>query len=300
MLFAMRLGQRVVAISHECDFPAEALDRPRVTRSLVDSSQPSQVIDETVKQLSSAGRPLYAIDDEKLAELAPGLIVTQAQCEVCAVSLDDVLGLVQSHPRLRTTRVIALNPISLTGLMADILRVAEAADAEQAGRRLVESLQQRVERVQQRVAGIPESRRPRVACIEWIDPLMIAANWTPELIEKAGGRYELALAGRPSRYSRWEDLLRYDPDVLLVSPCGFDVTRALVESAALFARPEWPEISAVRQQRAFVVDGNAYMNRCGPRLVDSLEILGYLIHPELFPEPAAEKRLWAACTKIGH
>ncbi|MEX2172881.1 MAG: cobalamin-binding protein [Pirellulaceae bacterium] len=285
ILFALGLGGQVVAVSHECDFPAAANRLPRATRSRIDSSRPSGEIDDQVKSLSLAGGPLYEIDGELLAGLAPDLIVTQSQCDVCAVRYADVLDLVQTVPSLRAARVLALNPQSLEEVLTDVCRVAQAAGAASLGDRLASALRARIEAVASQTARLSEAERPSVVCIEWTEPLMAAGNWTPRLIELAGGISGLAVAGRHSGYITWEAIRQFDPDVLLVAPCGFDLTRSVQEAAALTSLPGFAELNAVKCGRAFVIDGNAYLNRSGPRLVDSLEILAHLIQPQLFPRP---------------
>ena len=284
ILFAIGLGREVVAVSHECDYPPAARELPQATRSLVDSSCASGQIDEQVKSLSASGAALYGLDIELICRLRPDLIVTQAQCDVCAVRYADVLDLVAGSPALAATQVVALNPQSLDEALADVLRVGKACGAAAAARAYVASLVARVGRIA--LAGVAE--RPRVVCIEWTDPLMTAGNWTPQLVELAGGQCGLAKAGEHSGYVQWSAIALHDPQVLIVAPCGFDLARSLLEAARLRGLSGWHDLSAVRAGRVYVIDGNAYLNRSGPRLVDSLEILGHLIQPERFPSPAGE------------
>lgn len=301
ILFALGLGDEVVAISHECDYPAAAMKLPRATRSLVDSSQSSERIDQQVKALCQAGAALYEIDHELIRGLAPDLIVTQAQCDVCAVRYQDVIDFVTAEPTLRRTRVVALNPSSLQDILQDILRVGEAARALEAAQRYVCKLQMRVERVGKVAGTLPappcgDTLRPSVVCIEWIEPLMTAGNWTPELIELAGGRSLLAEAGRHSGCVAWDAVVDAAPEALLVAPCGFDLKRSLAEARRLWELPGFADLPAVRTSRSFVIDGNAYLNRSGPRIMDSLEILAHLIRPKLFAPldgELAEGRAWA-------
>jgi iron complex transport system substrate-binding protein len=296
ILFGLGLGERVVAVSHECDYPTAVQTLPRATCSLIDSSQTSGQIDEQVKSLAAQGQTLYGIDADLIDRLQPDLIVTQVQCDVCAVRYADVVELVESRPGLRNTRVLALNPQSLGDVLADVRRLGEAAGALEAATRMVERLSERVSRISGALADLPAANRPRVVCIEWIAPLMAAGNWTPELIERAGGRSGLAVAGRHSDYVSWDEIRAYDPEVLFVAPCGFDLVRSQTEAEQLRDLPRFSTLSAVRHGRAYVLDGNAYLNRSGPRLVESLELLACLIHPEMFPPPAgelAEGRAWS-------
>ncbi len=284
---ALGLGDNLVAISHECDFPPQALDKPRVTVAHLSTQMPSAAIDAEVKRRIRAGEPLYAVDVERLASLRPDIVITQSQCEVCAVSTRDVQSRIEDVEHLKHARVVSLNPSTLESVFGDIERIGEAAGCANRAHQYVASLRERVERVRARTAALSEAERPRVACIEWIDPLMLAGNWVPEMIAIAGGSSPLPPTGDHSTYSSWEELIAYDPQVILVAPCGFDLPRTLTESASLTERPGWAALSAVRNHRAFAADGNAYFNRSGPRLVDSLELLAWIAHPGLFEVPEA-------------
>lgn len=285
ILYGLGLGDQVVAVSHECDDPPEVAAKPRVTRSNVDSRLSSDDIDRQVREQAAAGGALYEIDAERLAALAPDLIVTQAQCDVCAVRYADVVALVKERPELEQTRVVALNPQSLADVFADIRRVGEAAGAVEAAQKLVAALESRVAAVQKSVAPGVAQARPKMVIIEWIEPLMFAANWTPELIELAGGRCDRVQAGRHSTYAEAAALAAYDPDVIAIAPCGFDLARTKLESQALTKQPYWSNLSAVSNGRVFLTDGNAYFNRSGPRLIDSVELLAHLLHPTLVERP---------------
>ena len=287
ILCELGLAGRVVAVSHECDHPPDVLEKPRVTVAHVDSARDSGAIDRQVKQLSAAGAALYDIDRDRLRELAPDLIITQAQCDVCAVKLDDVLEFTANEPRLRGTEVIALNPASLVDVFADISKIGEATGRTDQAARLVAALEARVDRVRSKTAALVDAQRPRVACMEWIEPLMLAANWTPQLIAWAGGRAGLAAAGAHSVCHGWDEVCAYDPEVVIVAPCGFDLDRTVSEAESIAARSGWHDLAAVRNDRIFAVDGNAYLNRSGPRLVDSLEIVAHLLHPQTFAPASA-------------
>ncbi|REK09930.1 MAG: cobalamin-binding protein [Planctomycetota bacterium] len=287
MLYLLGLGERVVGVSHECDFPPEVHAKPRLTRSLVEATAASGEIDAQVRSLAAEQSALYAIDVDKLAELAPDLIVTQAQCDVCAVRYEDVVAAVRERPSLAESQVLALNPAHLADVFDDIRRIGKAAGVEATAADVVAGLQARVDRVRSTTADLSAGEVPRVACLEWIEPPMLAANWMPELIAWAGGRCPLVVAGQHSTYADWEQIVRFDPQVIVVMPCGFDLERTVAEAAPLAAFPKWQTLSAVRDHRVFAVDGNAYFNRSGPRLVDSLEILAHLFHPERFEPPIA-------------
>ncbi|RIK66680.1 MAG: cobalamin-binding protein [Planctomycetota bacterium] len=276
---ALGLRDRLVAISHECDFPPAVGPLPRVTRTVIDAAASGRAIDEQVRGMCTRGKPLYQIDVKRLADLRPDVIITQAQCDVCAVRFEDVRRAVESTPALNVCRVVALNPTRLEHLYSDIRAVAVACNASSAGKSLVAALQSRVSDAARRAHMVcAETHRPRVACMEWIDPLMIAANWMPDLVDLAGGQCDLTNGGAHSTCTDWSVLRAFDPQVIVVMPCGFDLDRAVAESSSLLGMPGWPEIAAVREGRVFAVDGNALFNRSGPRMVDSLELLAGLIH----------------------
>jgi iron complex transport system substrate-binding protein len=298
ILFGIGAGGEVVAISHECDYPSEARHLPRATRSLIDSSRPSQEIDEQVKRRIENGEALYELDRDLIRGLKPDLIVTQAQCDVCAVRYQDVIDFVAAEPALAATKVLALNPRHLMQIFEDVLRVGDAAGRNDAAIRFKNQLMRRFEQVVK--AGVPvwppQTERPRVAVLEWTDPLMGAGNWTPELVQAAGGEPVLGRKGEHSTYIGWLDVVAARPEVLIVAPCGFNLERSMAEARRLLDLPGYRDLPAVAAGRAFVVDGNAYLNRSGPRIIDTLEILAHLIRPDLFPPlvgELAEGHAWA-------
>ncbi len=260
---------------------------PRATFSNVDSSADSAAIDRQVRWLLEAGEPLYGVDVQLVERLRPELIVTQAQCDVCAVKFDDVLQMVRDSAALASCPVAALNPTSLNDVFADIRRVAQAAGASAAGEERVAALVARVEAVRRRSAEIPAHAWPRVALIEWVEPVFLAANWMPELTKLAAGDDGgFARPGEHSVATSWERVAEFDPEVLVVMPCGFDLERTALEARRLTTLPRWRDLSSTRMGRNWIVDGNAYFNRSGPRLVESLEILAHLLHPMVHPSPA--------------
>lgn len=282
ILYELGLGDRVVAISHECDYPSEVTRKPRVTRSRINDRQDSRAIDDEVRRMASAGSSLYEIDVQKLTELHPDLIVTQAQCEVCAVSDRDVRRAVQQEPSLKDVAIIAMNPMSMDDVFRDIQRIAAESGAGNAAGPYVSDLRRRIENIRRTTQPLKVRERPKVIGIEWIDPLMVAANWMPELIEFAGGRCELSPRGTHSSYTNWREVAEYDPDIIIIMPCGFDLNRTIGEARVLGEIGCWSALSAVKNKQVYAVDGNAYFNRCGPRLVDSVEMLAGLIQSEHF------------------
>jgi iron complex transport system substrate-binding protein len=291
ILYLLGAGDRVVGVSHECDYPAEVAGKPRLTRSLVEAAAASRDIDQQVHELAASQSALYSIDVERLAALRPDLIITQAQCDVCAVRYEDVAAAVRDTPALAGTRILALNPHTIADVFDDLMQVGRAIGAEQQALAVRAVLEARVRGVREKTTTLPREARPRVACLEWIDPPMLAANWTPELVQMAGGEPGLTVPGAHSTYADWDQVVAYDPQVVVIMPCGFDLERSIVEAQVLPGMTAWNRLTAVRDRRVYAADGNAYFNRSGPRLVDSLEILAHLFHPRLFrpPQPAGQQ-----------
>ena len=269
----------LVGRSHECDFPPDITRLPTLTEPKFPVSGTSYDIDACVKAILQEGLSVYRVDAEKLEALMPDIIVTQDHCEVCAVSLKDVEAALHAWSG-RRVEIVSLKPDSLADIWEDIAKVARALGRERRGERLVEELKARM-------AGIAEQTsaartRPRGAMIEWIDPLMAGGNWMPELVQMAGGENLFGRTGQPSPWLDWDQIVAADPDVILVHPCGFDMARTLQEMPLLERRPGWRGLKAVQRDCIFVADGNQYFNRPGPRIVESLEMLAEIFHPELF------------------
>ncbi len=276
---ALGAGDRLVGRSHECDYPPEIRDLPVCTAPRLENGAGSGEIDRQVKALAREALPIYRLDAEQLKQLRPGLILTQAQCEVCAVSLAEVEAAVSQWPGARP-QILSLSPNRLADIWEDIRRVAEALGLADHGREVLRALKNRVVDVIEKACQI--KRQPTVACIEWIEPLMAASNWMPELVALAGGANVLGTAGRHSPWMDWATLMEYDPELIVVLPCGFDLPRTRAEAAALVLRPEWSRLSAVKNRRVYLADGSQYFNRPGPRVVESMEILAEMIHPDRF------------------
>ena len=276
---ALGFEEQLVGRSHECDYPESVRRLPVCTAPKFDVEGSSRQIDERVKALLTDALSVYRVDAELLRGLEPDVIVTQSHCEVCAVSLRDVERAVCSWLRA-CPKLVSLAPNRLADVWTDIELVAEALDARERGEGLIRSLQSRMDAIATRARAL--ALRPTVACVEWIDPLMAAGNWMPELVETAGGVNLFGEAGKHSPWMTWEQLVERNPDVIVVLPCGFDIERSRREMPALTVRPEWLRLRAVRDGRVFLADGNQFFNRPGPRLVESLEILAELLHPEAF------------------
>ncbi|HSC77840.1 MAG TPA: cobalamin-binding protein [Candidatus Acidoferrales bacterium] len=276
---ALGLEDQLVGRSHECDFPPGVERLPVCTRPKFNTAGTSYEIDQRVKAVLEQALSVYLVDPEMLRKLQPTHILTQTQCEVCAVSLKDVQQAVEQLAECRAA-IVSLEPNALADVWADIQRVADALGVPERGRRLIQELQGRMARIAQTTKQA--AARPRAACIEWIEPLMASGNWMPELVEMAGGVNLFGEAGKHSPWLTWDEVRAKDPDVILVLPCGFDIPRTRQDLPALTRQPGWVDLKAVREQRAYLLDGNQYFNRPGPRLVESLEILAEILHPDLF------------------
>ncbi|AUT03243.1 cobalamin-binding protein [Nostoc sp. CENA543] len=279
ILAALGLTDYVVGRSHECDYPPEITDRPICTQARIDSNTPSEQIHDQINNLLQSALSIYQVKTEILEQLQPTHILTQDQCNVCAVSLQEVekavAELTQSSPQ-----VVSLQPNLLEDVWNDIERVAGIFNVDAV--QLLENLEARVKICQQKIQGLSLVEFPTVACIEWTNPLMVGANWIPELTNLAGGQSLFCVTGQPSPYVQWENLLISNPDVIIFMPCGFDLNRTRQEAELFAQHQDWQQLHAMKSGRVYITDGNAYFNRPGPRLVDSLEIMAEILHPEIF------------------
>ena len=277
MLFALGLGDDVTAVTHECDHPPEALERPKVTRDVIGPGLPPAEVDRAVRELTEQGRAIYELDEDALRRLQPDLIVTQALCAVCAVSYDEVRAVAErldSNPQ-----VLSLDPHTLGEMLGDVRTLAEATDTKDAGVDLVQDAASRIDRVR---LATRASEPVRVAALEWLDPIYVAGHWTPQLIEYAGGIDVLGMPGENSERRSWEEVAAARPEVVVVMPCGYDAERA-AEEAYDYA----DELDELGAKRVVAVDAAAYFSRPGPRLIEGLELLGHVLHPDRLPEKPA-------------
>jgi len=274
LLFALGLGDDVVAVTHECDFPIEALELPHVTRDVLPPGLSAAEIDAAVRERTLEGKAIYELDEDRLADLEPDLIVTQALCAVCAVSYDDVVKAAEHIPTL--PKVVALDPTTLGEAMGDIRTIAQATGARDAARDLVTRQRARIDAVRRAVA---DADKVPVAAIEWLDPVFVAGHWTPQIIELAGGDDVLGFAGEHSEQSTWETVAAAQPEVVVLMPCGYDADRSREE-----ALRHADELRSVGAKRVVAVDAAAYFSRPGPRLVDGLELMAHILHPDLVPD----------------
>lgn len=283
ILCALGLGESLVGVTHECDYPPFVKALPKVTTTLIPHDATSAEIDALVRERLETSLALYALNMPVLEALRPDLLVTQALCDVCAVAEAEVNAAACTLPGM--PKVLNLEPISLEDVFTTLHVVGKETGTEAGAVEVVEALRRRVRAVEARSEQIPLSDRPRVAFVEWIDPIFNAGHWNPTLIEMAGGMDVLGNVGVPSRTTPWEAVLASQPDVFFISCCGFSAHRTLQDIPILESRPDWSDLPCVRTGRVYVTDGNAYFSRPGPRLVDSLEILAHALHPERHPLP---------------
>lgn len=291
--FALGLGSKVVGVSPECDAPPAARAKPVVSRTLLRSEDmPSAETSQRVGERLAAGEALYDIDEAALQAAAPDLVLTQGLCEVCAPTLGDLEDVARRLPRVPS--IVSLDPHHLEDMLQDIERLGRECGVEDRAADLVEALRDRIERV--RRTASKAASRPGTVCLEWLDPLFLAGHWVPEMVELAGGHDVLGVAGEPSRRVDPDEIVIASPRVAVLMPCGFHIDRTRTEAPAVTGRTWWADLPAARADRVWIVDGSSYFNRPGPRLVDGLEILGHILHPESFPQPPrpADAQRWVA------
>ncbi len=279
ILDALGLTNHIVGRSHECDHPPEIKNRPVCTQARWNYHQQSRKIHDDINDLLQSALSIYEIKTDILEKLQPTHIITQDQCDLCGVTLADVekafASLVHTSPQ-----IISLKPHLLEDVWQDIERVSDIFGVDSL--HVLENLEARVTICQRKLQGLSSTELPTVACIEWTDPLIIAANWIPELVNLAGGQSQFSVKGQPSSSISWEALLKSNPDIIIFIPCGFDLNRTRQAAQLFIQRPDWEKLHAAQSGRVYVADGNAFFNRPGPRLADSLEILAEILHPEIF------------------
>lgn len=282
IVYALDLGDSLHGVSHECDYPEEARSKPRVVKSRIDSTRlSSREIDRLVTEMASRGERIYQVDLDVLARARPDLVLTQELCEVCAISMEDLQEAVAHLPS--KPRLLSLDPHSLDDMLASVAEVGQHTGAATRADAVVADLRRRIDAVRSRSATA--GSRPRVACVEWLDPLITAGHWVPEMVEAAGAEDVLSRPGAPSRRIEFDELAASAPDAIVLMPCGLGVVAAESEYASLQDLDRWRELPAVRAGRVYAVDSGALFSRAGPRLVDGIELLAQLIHPGLFADP---------------
>jgi iron complex transport system substrate-binding protein len=277
ILFALELGDSVVGVTHECDFPPEAKSKPALLRPRVDPNAKPEELDRQVMEIVRRGESIYAVDAELLEKLQPDLIVTQDLCHVCAASPDDLAAALARFTK--SPRVLSLTPHSLEDVWRDIRRVGEATGRASEGATLAANLAARIAAVA--AATRNAKTRPRVVCIEWFGPFYVAGHWVPEMIRLAGGKDALGQEGMPSFRVSAEQLCAAAPEVIVIAPCGYSLERTVREFQEIRHMQEWKKVLHNTRARLFAVDANSYISRPGPRLADAVEILGQILHPEI-------------------
>jgi iron complex transport system substrate-binding protein len=279
IICALGYEKEIVARSHECDYPSSISSLPVCTELKIDASKTSLELNDQLRTIINNGLSIYKVDSDLLKQLEPDLIVTQTQCEACAVSPRDFDQAVQDWIGTKP-RIVSLEPNSLKDIWTDIRKVAVALGDKDRGEQLVSELFAKMLAIREK--AVNSASQPTLGCIEWIDPLMAAGNWIPELVEMAGGRNVFGEAGKHSTWMSWETLYDEDPEMILFIPCGYSINESRQNIPALTRNPEWTSLRAVKSNQVFIADGSQYFNRPGPRLVESLEILSEILHPELF------------------
>jgi iron complex transport system substrate-binding protein len=275
LCFELDLRDEVIGVTHECDYPPEVLDLPKVTKDRLSPGLSQAEIDEAVRAQTTGGDSIYELDEDAVRELEPDLIITQQVCAVCAVEYQDVVALAQTMPK--QPDVISLDPTTLGEVLADVRTIASATDRVEEGADFIREASGRIDRIRQ---AVRDAGRPTVAAVEWFDPVYVAGHWTPQLVDYAGGQDILGNPGEHSEVSSWEMVAAARPDLLVLMPCGYDAERSATE-----AEPFAEQIASVGASRVVAADAAAYFSRPGPRLLDGLELLGHLLHPDLVPEP---------------
>lgn len=279
IVYALGLGEELLAVTHECDYPSGASEKPVITSSILEHSESSSLqIHKGITGLIHEGKSIYHLNEKLLAEIKPDLILTQELCDVCAVSYNIVLEAAKILEG--DQEIISLEPHFFRDVLSNILLVGEKTDKSSEAKRLVDSLEKRITFIENNTCKL--TVRPKVYCMEWIDPPFAAGHWISEMVAIAGGQEGLAIKGQPSVQINWQDVVDYAPEILVFMPCGFGLDRAVAEAKQVQGWPGWPDLPAVKKNQVYAVDGSSFFNRPGPRLVDGLEILAQILNPEIF------------------
>src|SRR2546428_2027839 len=279
ILYELGVGDQIVGVTHECNYPKQAKSKPQVIHSSFDPEKmTSQEIDNKVVDLMHSGKDIYILDDEILKKAKPDLIVAQGLCEVCSPYTKEIsraVAILDNKPE-----VLILEPKNLEDILQNILDVANKVAKLKEGQNLVDTLQNRITKVQTR----PKKSRPKVLCLEWLDPLFTAGHWVPQMVDMAGGINGISITGEQSRRMEIDEALYFDPDVIILMPCGFDVKRTILEYEKLANNIQWKMLKAVKNNEIYAVNANEYFSKPGPRTITGLEILAKILHPEIYPD----------------
>jgi iron complex transport system substrate-binding protein len=280
-LFELGAGSQIVGVTHECKFPSQAKKKPRVIRPSFNPRQMTgREVDNKIVELMQSGKDIYTVDEKTLKRISPDLIVAQGLCEVCSPFTKEVNRAVSVLSSRRPPDVLVLDPHDFDDILVSMMDVAERIGKVKEGRKLVASLQKRIDQIRSSMNVKRSSSRPKVLCVEWIDPLFTAGHWVPQMIEYAGGISGLGSAGEPSRRMDIDEAAQLDPDIIVLMPCGFDIKRTLKELPALARNEKWKSLQAVKSKNVYAVNANAYFSKPGPRTVVGLEILAKILHPK--------------------
>ena len=279
IVYALGLGEQLMAVTHECDYPPEASEKPVITASVLEHSERSSLqIHKGITGLVHEGKSIYHLNEKLLAEIKPDLILTQELCDVCAVSYNIVLDAAKILKGEQD--IISLEPHFFRDILSNILLVGEKTGKSKQAKQLIASYEKRISSIENKASKL--TARPKVYCMEWIDPPFAAGHWISEMVSIAGGREGLAINGKPSVQINWQDVVDYAPEILIFMPCGFGLDKAIAEAKQVQSWPSWSDLPAVQKSQIYAVDGSSFFNRPGPRLIDGLEILSQIIHPEIF------------------
>lgn len=283
-LYQLGAGGQIVGVTHECKFPPQAMKKPQVIHPSFDPSKMTgKEIDSKIVELMRSGKDIYVVDDERLRKAKPDLIVAQGLCEVCSPFTKEISRAVSGLGG--KPDVLVLDPHDLDDILISIMDVAERIGRVAAGRKLVASLQKRIDTVR----GMKITSRPKVLCIEWLDPLFTAGHWVPQMVEYAGGINGISVAGEPSRRMDIQEAVEFDPDIIVLMPCGFEIPRTMKELPALARGKKWQSLRAVKEGNVYAVNANAYFSKPGPRTITGLEIMAKILHPEATRHIRVEK-----------
>jgi iron complex transport system substrate-binding protein len=285
ILYELDAGDQVLAVTHECNYPTDAKTKPRVIHASFDPEKmSSQEINSKVIELMHTGKDIYILDEQVLKKADPELIIAQGICEVCSPytrEINKALTLLGEK-----TKILVLDPGNLDDILQDIIKVGNKVGKQEKARDFVEQLQKRIDRIK----DTPKISRPKVVCIEWLDPLFTAGHWVPQMVELAGGENGISSTGDKSRRMEIDEIVKFDPEIIVLMPCGFDVKRTILESEKLFENKQWSSLKAVKQGEVYAVNSNEYFSKPGPRTIVGLEILAKIIHPDTFRDISIPKQ----------
>lgn len=287
ILYLLNSGKEVVGVSHECDYPEDLATKPVVTNTIINTSDPSKKIDQQVSKYLKVGAGIYTVDKNLFVSLKPDLVITQELCKVCAITPTNIQAAIRDcKPQ---PKILSLHPHSIKEILEDILKVGKAVGKEEEADLRIKNYELRIKEIKQKTAKI--KKRPRVYCMEWLDPPYNGGHWVPEQVSIAGGRDDISTKGGDSSRILWKKIIDYEPEFLILMPCGFSINRTKKELPSLIKKKEWKKLRAVRENKVYLVNGPAYFNNSGPRVIRGIELLASILHPDIFPKRFTNKDL---------